>query len=421
MTTPEDVFAPRSQTSRTAWALFLIVSALVVWAGVRVVSRERKELDYTSARVVLAETVDNAKTARLGLVTLERGDNVSFDVCTEHGFDRAIFLNAMDVAVWQPASHELLVRTAFDDTRLAHARRTVDGTCIEVAQGTAPASADYAIEAVWEGHQVRSDFLHVPMITRVRALRNLDASDKAPLWLGFGVSLILLAAVTTLRRAANADRKSEIATARLLTALSIFAIAYFGSALIPSGGATGAMVRGAFLALVQIVIAFSFVQPASEQSKSVALGWEGSLRNRWLIAPACFLFGGSLAIVNGVVTSRLVPSTSVAPIEALVSFPSARLAVGVIALLAPLSEELFFRGFVFGSVDGRWGRGAAWAASIFLFAIAHVPQTWGAWGSTVSIFITGVLLTAVRARTGSTAASMLTHLSHNALITLLGL
>ena len=44
----------------------------------------------------------------------------------------------------------------------------------------------------------------------------------------------------------------------------------------------------------------------------------------------------------------------------------------VIAGLAPLVEELVFRGLLYGWVAGRWGTVAAWIVSSLAFAAAHV-------------------------------------------------
>ena len=44
----------------------------------------------------------------------------------------------------------------------------------------------------------------------------------------------------------------------------------------------------------------------------------------------------------------------------------------IMAILAPLVEELVFRGLLYGWIAGRWGTIAAWLVSSILFAAAHV-------------------------------------------------
>jgi CAAX protease family protein len=46
--------------------------------------------------------------------------------------------------------------------------------------------------------------------------------------------------------------------------------------------------------------------------------------------------------------------------------------LAVIAGLAPLVEELVFRGLLYGWVAGRWGTMAAWIVSSLAFAAAHI-------------------------------------------------
>ena len=102
-------------------------------------------------------------------------------------------------------------------------------------------------------------------------------------------------------------------------------------------------------------------------------------------------------------------------------WPSAGLALGTIGVLVPLAEEMFFRGFVFGVVAARYGRGVGFAVAVVLFGLAHVPQTWGAWGATVAVLLTGAVLTAIRAWSRSVYVSALAHLAYNGLITTLSL
>jgi len=55
---------------------------------------------------------------------------------------------------------------------------------------------------------------------------------------------------------------------------------------------------------------------------------------------------------------------------------------------------------------------------VVAFAGPHLPQAWGAWGGMAAIVVTGLGLTALRWATGSTAASALAHIAHNAAIPL---
>lgn len=78
-------------------------------------------------------------------------------------------------------------------------------------------------------------------------------------------------------------------------------------------------------------------------------------------------------------------------------------------LVAPICEELFFRGFVFMGLLRAMPVWAATLLSAFLFAAAHVDP-----GSFAVLFIIGIALAFVRWRTHSLWPSVLLHLLNNA-------
>ena len=83
------------------------------------------------------------------------------------------------------------------------------------------------------------------------------------------------------------------------------------------------------------------------------------------------------------------------------------------AVLAPLCEELFFRGYLQG-VLSRFGAGRACAAVALLFALAH--------GLSLNLpchVLMGMLLGVLTLRTGSVLAPLLVHMAYNAALVLL--
>lgn len=85
-------------------------------------------------------------------------------------------------------------------------------------------------------------------------------------------------------------------------------------------------------------------------------------------------------------------------------------------VVAPLAEELFFRGFVFGGLQTRIG--VRWGAfiSASLFTVAHMnPMLF------VPIFVMGLILTWVYMKSGSLLYPILAHLGYNGLVVLLAL
>ena len=82
-------------------------------------------------------------------------------------------------------------------------------------------------------------------------------------------------------------------------------------------------------------------------------------------------------------------------------------------VLAPICEELFFRGYLMG-VFTRYGRGRAVVSSALLFSLAH-----GVDMEFLPRALTGALLGAMTMRTGSLFAAMLVHGCYNIAIILI--
>jgi len=88
------------------------------------------------------------------------------------------------------------------------------------------------------------------------------------------------------------------------------------------------------------------------------------------------------------------------------SFPLALLFGG--AVVAPFIEEVFFRGFVFAGLRGRWDwKRAAWVSAA-LFALAHVVPT-----SIMPIFILGLIFAFLYQTSGSIWPAILMHVLTN--------
>jgi membrane protease YdiL (CAAX protease family) len=82
-------------------------------------------------------------------------------------------------------------------------------------------------------------------------------------------------------------------------------------------------------------------------------------------------------------------------------------------LIAPVLEELFFRGMLFPTLRRGVGAVVAVVLTAAAFASIHGAQLGYAWGPILSIFVVGLALTIVRERTDSVAASVLTHSGYN--------
>jgi uncharacterized protein len=91
-----------------------------------------------------------------------------------------------------------------------------------------------------------------------------------------------------------------------------------------------------------------------------------------------------------------------------------RIMVAALAVLtAPLIEEIVYRGVVYSSVEGLWGKGAAVTFVTLLFALVHAPQYWGSFAALAAILSLSFVLTLLRAWTGKLLPCVATHLVFN--------
>jgi membrane protease YdiL (CAAX protease family) len=126
--------------------------------------------------------------------------------------------------------------------------------------------------------------------------------------------------------------------------------------------------------------------------------------------------GGILALmVQG--ASALLPIPKSLPIEHYFRDPSGAWLMAAFGVsLAPLMEELLFRGFLYPVVARRTGVTAAVVITAVAFAGIHAPQLGVAWAPLSLILLVGLVLTVIRARTRSVAASFLMHVGYNGML-----
>lgn len=87
--------------------------------------------------------------------------------------------------------------------------------------------------------------------------------------------------------------------------------------------------------------------------------------------------------------------------------------------LAPLMEELFFRGFLYPVLARRIGIGISVFATALAFSLIHAPQLGRAWGPVLVIFIVGLTLTITRVVSKSVAAGVVMHMAYNGTLSVL--
>jgi uncharacterized protein len=130
----------------------------------------------------------------------------------------------------------------------------------------------------------------------------------------------------------------------------------------------------------------------------------------------CFRFAllGVLLALTVQVLSAFLPFPKALPMYEY--FREVRLAYVMAAfglLVAPIAEEIFFRGLFFPVVARTGGAVVAVLVTGAIFSFMHRTQLAWSWGPMLVLFGVGVVLTVVRARTKSVAASWITHVAYN--------
>jgi uncharacterized protein len=130
---------------------------------------------------------------------------------------------------------------------------------------------------------------------------------------------------------------------------------------------------------------------------------------------AALLGGSALGLTSEVLSfllHRWIPKSL--PFEQYFSSPaSAYMLAGFGILVAPVVEELFFRGFLYPALARRLDVGPAIVITSTGFALLHSQQLAEAWAPLLILFIVGTVLTVVRAATKSVAVCVLMHMGYN--------
>lgn len=129
-----------------------------------------------------------------------------------------------------------------------------------------------------------------------------------------------------------------------------------------------------------------------------------------------YLAGGAVLALVVTFAGAFFNSKETLPIEQLLQARISMMLFAVLGVLvAPLVEETIFRGFLYPVIASRLGIGAGVVITGTLFGLTHAAQLWGGWGQIALLIFVGVVLTWVRARTGTVAASYFVHLGYNGL------
>jgi membrane protease YdiL (CAAX protease family) len=203
------------------------------------------------------------------------------------------------------------------------------------------------------------------------------------------------------------------------------AVRFFGANSTDVFGDTMSTAKSVVVLLSQAVIdglailyLYLMLQARTDAPFWPSIGWRemrsgaGKIRDSALQ----FLAGGAVLAVVVSFVGGFLNSKETLPIEELLKARVSILLFGILGVLvAPLVEETIFRGFLYPVIARRLGIAAGIAITGTLFGLMHAAQLGGAWGQIALLILVGIVLTWVRARTGTVAASFFVHLGYNGL------
>src|ERR1035441_9873410 len=150
-------------------------------------------------------------------------------------------------------------------------------------------------------------------------------------------------------------------------------------------------------------------QPSRRQAEAHKWNWAGNI---WP-----FLAVGLAMQIGCLFLARFLPFPKETPFDELLQRHTTIVLVSVFAVtLGPLMEELFFRGFLYLVLARRFGMGTGISVTALGFGLMHAAQYGYSWASVLLIFLVGMVLGVVRARTDSVAAGFLVHMAYNGTI-----
>ena len=163
-----------------------------------------------------------------------------------------------------------------------------------------------------------------------------------------------------------------------------------------------------------LILAYMYVLVTRERRRPdflAAIHWN------WPSNIAVYVFAGFVLSLALQALAHFLPIPKELPIDSFFRTPAEAWALSILSItLAPLMEELFFRGFLYPVLARSLGLPFAVFLTALAFAALHGAQLMFSWGPVLVIFLVGIVLTMVRARQNSVAATVLIHMAYNGTI-----
>jgi uncharacterized protein len=152
--------------------------------------------------------------------------------------------------------------------------------------------------------------------------------------------------------------------------------------------------------------------------------WNEAVRWNWPWANWFTWIAAGIMLAIGVqLLSMLLPVPRALPIDRYFQNSQAAWMMSIFGItMAPLFEELFFRGFLYPVLARKIGIAVGAVITAIGFALLHASQLAGAWAPLLILFVVGLVLTVVRIVKNAVAPTFLMHVGYNlTLFTLLWL
>jgi membrane protease YdiL (CAAX protease family) len=200
----------------------------------------------------------------------------------------------------------------------------------------------------------------------------------------------------------------------------------------------GVFVFGSVIGLVAKILGYSFVGNSNNTLRAILIAqclayvaalwfmrhlivahyharWNDAVRWRWPAANWFTWIAAGIMLAVGVqFMSMLLPVPRALPIDRYFQNSQAAWMMSIFGItMAPLFEELFFRGFLYPVLARRVGIMTGAALTALGFAFLHASQLGGAWAPLLMLFIVGLTLTIVRIVKNAVAPTFLMHVGYN--------
>lgn len=388
----------------------MVLSAGGTWVATFEQSEQLLETDLKTIAEHAQGPDSTRVSARLGTFDLQKGTRLTFELCMLQPPADAQLQGAFDVAIFGLEPMRLLLRVPLDPPHMKLLKRNDEAACLPLGGGELQKGGLHGFDLVWPSGAPDEVVLATRVWGRVLVRRELPAYGWYVV-LALGVLTLLFAAIPTSRVDRRSLPLSNDKRVRSVAVALALLVGVYVLLQIPTVGSTLGFVKGVAVALIQVVFvvaAIRFIEKVRGPFQPLALHVP---ERSWLVIPLALAGAVALSLIARRAL-ELVPSTGVAPIESFIAWPSGTLALALIGVVAPVAEEIFFRGYLY-AVFRRWGEWVALALTTIAFTIFHLAQSWGNWGGVTAIAVAGIGFGVARFASGSVWVAALVHVAYN--------